>query len=73
MSNIEEYIYDLTNTLNYDVQIHRCADFAGGSICMELEYEDQKHVMMMNAEQADALSLLLHHAALKLKSKAKEP
>lgn len=63
----EAYIYDLSKNLDWGISIHRCADFAGGVIFMELNYKDQKHVMVLNSEQAEKISFTLHHASLKLR------
>lgn len=63
----EDYIRDLTKNLNWEVKIHRCSDYADGVIFLELIYNDQKHVMAMNAEQAEKIAFTLHHASIKLR------
>lgn len=63
----EDYIYDLCSSLDYRIAIHRCAEFADGVIFMELFYKDQKHIMVMNADQAKTIGLYLYDAAKKLK------
>lgn len=66
MTKNEQYIYDLTKNLDWNIQIHRCAGFADGVIYVELIYNDQKHVMVLNQEQAEKISFVLHHASIKL-------
>lgn len=72
MSKNEGYIHDLCDKLDYRILIHRCSEFAGGVIFIELLYNDQKHVMVMNADQAEEIGLCLYDAAKKLKSEIKE-
>ena len=68
MSKHEGYIHDLCDNLDYSISIHRCSEFADGVIFMELFYKDQKHVMVMNADQAKKIGLYLYDAAKKLKA-----
>ena len=68
MSKHEGYIHDLCDNLDYSISIHRCSEFADGVIFMELFYKDQKHVMVMNADQAKKIGLHLYDAAKKLKA-----
>lgn len=68
MSKNEGYIHDLCDNLDYSISIHRCSEFADGVIFTELLYKDQKHVMVMNADQAEKIGLYLYDAAKKLKS-----
>ena len=68
MSKNEGYIHDLSDNLDYSISIHRCSEFAGGVIFIELLYKDQKHVIVMNVDQAEKIGLCLYDAAKKLKS-----
>lgn len=68
MRKNEDYIHDLCDSLDYSIAIHRCSEFADGVIFIELLYKDQKHVIVMNADQAEEISLYLYDAAKKLKS-----
>lgn len=68
MRKNEGYIHDLCDNLDYRILIHRCSEFADGVIFIELLYKDQKHVMVMNTDQAEEIGLCLYDAAKKLKS-----
>lgn len=63
----EEYIYELTKNLDWNIKIHRCSDYADGVVFVELIYDGQKHVMVMNADQAEKIAFALHHASIKLR------
>ena len=69
MSKHEGYIHDLCDNLDYSISIHRCSEFVDGVIFMELFYKDQKHVMVMNADQAKTIGLYLYDAAKKVESR----